>query len=109
VPDADDRAAARIGESDRGFLRRHFRALADGIRQDLESDLPVRDPGAARRELAAYERLADWLCGRGAPPDEEALRHAAAIAALNDRENEWPRATREHLAFGALLDRWKRT
>jgi hypothetical protein len=105
VTDADERAAGRIAEADRGFLRGYFRTLADGVRQDLDGEPPVRDPAAARRELAAYERLADWLGGRGAPPDEEALRHAAVVAALNDRENDWQRAAREHLAFGTLLAR----
>jgi hypothetical protein len=96
-----------LRQEDRAFLRHYIEQLADGVREDLDSGRELRDPDANRRELASYERLIGWLSGGGLAPGEDALRQARLISWRNDQENEFARATREHLAFVALTSGWQ--
>lgn len=89
---------------DREFLAGHFDNLAGGLRQDLDRHRgQLRDPDATARELRAYEALAAGVRAGALNSDDEMRARAAEAARENDRENRWPRVTREHLAFGALL------
>jgi hypothetical protein len=88
---------------DREFLRGHIGAVAGALRENLAEPGCLSDPEAAARELAAYEALVAGLGAGTIDADAEVQRWAAELGRRGDRENEWERAAREHLAFGALV------
>jgi hypothetical protein len=91
---------------ERDFLRGHFEDVAAGLRDDLERNRDrLRDPEASTRALRANETLAKGVAAGTITPNDDVRRLAVEAARVNDQEVEWQRVAREHLAFGALLDR----
>jgi hypothetical protein len=88
---------------DREFLRDFFGETAEDLRNDLTTGR-VRNPASTEEAIRAYDALASGAEAGTIEADDEVRRRASLAARAADRENEWDRIAREHLAFGALVD-----
>lgn len=88
---------------DRDFLRDFFGDVAGDLREDLTAHR-VRDVASTQEAIRAYDVLTAGVTAGAIEVDEEVHRRATLAARAADRENEWDRVAREHLAFDSLLD-----
>jgi hypothetical protein len=88
---------------DREFLRDFFGETAEDLREDLTTGR-VRNPASTEEAIRAYDTLTAGVAAGAIEVDDEVRRRATLAARAADRENEWDRIAREHLAFGTLVD-----
>lgn len=88
---------------DRDFLRDFFGDVAGDLRKDLTAHR-IYDVDSTLEAIRAYDALSSGVMAGAIEADEEVRRRATLAARAADRENEWDRVAREHLAFDSLLD-----
>ena len=89
---------------DRRFLENFFGAVADGGCRRHLAARRSSDPATTRKAIRAYEAITAGAEAGTIEVDDEVRRRAIGAARAADRESEWDRLTREHLAFRALVD-----
>jgi hypothetical protein len=88
---------------DRDFLRDFFGDVAGDLREDLTAHR-IYDVASTLEAIRAYDALTSGVVAGAIEVDEEVRRRATLAARAADRENEWDRVAREHLAFSTLVD-----
>jgi hypothetical protein len=93
-----------LSESQVTILRNTLTMCLEGVRGGLKAPAETVDPGKARQEAEAYERLLrslDW--GEVVVPDEAARAAIEAMALAADEENNYAEVIATHDALFGLL------
>lgn len=86
------------------ILRDTLADCLEGVRDDLETPEAVKDPGQAREEADAYQRLLAGLArGKILVPDAAALSAVRKIAAADDEASNYAETAANHDALYGLL------
>ena len=86
------------------ILRDTLADCLEGVQDDLEAPEGMKEPGQARREADAYQRLLAGLArGKILVPDEAALEAIEKIAAADDKASNYAEIAANHDALHGLL------